>query len=249
METATLTPTPTLSVRALVAAYEPGLPIVRGVDLSVSSGEIVTVLGPNGAGKSTFVKALAGLVPIEGGTVNFCGDDITTIPAHRRVGAGLAFVPQTENIFATLTIAENLKIAATALPHRERKAAIEEVMARFPDLGGRPTETAGRLSGGQRQMLAVGRALITRPRVLMLDEPSAGLSPKLVGEVFARLKEIAADGVAVLLVEQNVRAALEVADRAVVLAEGVVRRDMDAKALAQSDDLGALFLGAAPEAA
>lgn len=238
-----------LDAKGIVAGYERGLPIVRGVDFSVAHGETVAILGPNGAGKSTFAKALAGLVPIFEGSVEFSGADITHRPAHKRIQSGLAFVPQTENIFATLTIAENLKIAATALPRPNRAAAIESVYASFPDLAARPGEIAGRLSGGQRQMLAVGRALVAAPSLIILDEPSAGLSPRLVGEVFDGLSAIAARGVTVVLVEQNVRAALDFAARAVVLAEGLVRRDATSATLKDSPDLGALFLGTAPEAA
>ncbi|MEM8550872.1 MAG: ABC transporter ATP-binding protein [Pseudomonadota bacterium] len=238
-----------LAATDLTAGYERGLPIVRGVSLTVSRGETLAILGPNGAGKSTFAKALAGLVPIFSGRVIFGGDDVTHSPAHTRVGEGLAFVPQTENIFATLTIAENLKIASTVLPRPARKDAISAVFERFPDLGSRPNEIAGRLSGGQRQMLAVGRALVADPQLIILDEPSAGLSPRLVGEVFDGLAAIAGSGVTVVLVEQNVAAALDFAQRAVVLAEGTVRRDAPSAVLRDSEDLGALFLGTAPEAA
>ncbi|MEM9221748.1 MAG: ABC transporter ATP-binding protein [Pseudomonadota bacterium] len=238
-----------LAAENIVCGYEPGLPIVRNISAEFSTGEIATILGPNGAGKSTFAKALAGLVPISSGAVTFEGAKITNAPAHTLLAKGLAFVPQTENIFATLTIEENLKIAATALPRPARAAAIAATYRRFPALGARPGETAGRLSGGQRQMLAIARALIPSPRCLILDEPSAGLSPKLVHEVFDNLRAIAADGVTVILVEQNVRAALHLASRAIVLAEGELRRDAPAAELAASGDLGALFLGAAPEPA
>ena len=234
-----------LAVRGLVCGYQPDLPILRGVDLSVPEGELCAVLGPNGAGKSTLVKAVAGLVPLHAGTVKLMGEDLAPLPAHQRVRRGLAYVPQTENVFATLSVAENLAIAATVLPRPERRAAVEAARTRFPDLAARPGAPAGRLSGGQRQMLAVARALMARPRVLMLDEPSAGLSPRLVGEVLGALRAVAAEGVAVVLVEQNVRAALAVADRAVVLAEGRVRHDGPAAALARGGEVGRLFLGGA----
>ena len=179
-----------LSTAALVAGYERDLPIVRGVDFAVRAGELVVVLGPNGAGKSTFVKAIAGLVPIHSGTAALGDVDITAVPAHEKIRHGLAFVPQTENIFATLSIHDNLLLAADILPKEKRGQRIAALYAMFPDLAERPSRRAGALSGGQRQMLAVARALIVEPSVLILDEPSAGLSPKIVAEVFARLKEI-----------------------------------------------------------
>jgi branched-chain amino acid transport system ATP-binding protein len=233
-----------LSTQALVAGYERDLPIVRGVDFAVHAGELVVVLGPNGAGKSTFVKAIAGLVAIHSGAVTLGSSDITAVPMHEKVRHGLAFVPQTENIFATLTIHENLQLAADILPREKRSARIAELYATFPDLAERPSRRAGALSGGQRQMLAVARALIVEPSLLILDEPSAGLSPKIVAEVFARLKAINAAGVTIILVEQNVRAALGIADRAVILVEGQVRHEGTAAELAGDPLIGELYLGA-----
>lgn len=238
-----------LSIEALEAGYEPGLPIVRGASLAVQPGEIVAILGPNGAGKSTLVKAVAGLVPVSAGRVLLHGHDITRVPAHRLVFEGLAFVPQTDNIFANLSIAENLELAA-ALLRADRRERVEPVYAMFPDLARQRTLRAGRLSGGQRQMLAVARALIARPRVLVLDEPSAGLSPKLVGEVLAQLRSVRDSGVTVLLVEQNVKAALAVADRAAVLVEGRERIVATSQALLHDPRMAELYLGrhAAPTA-
>ena len=238
-----------LEARALVCGYERDLPIVRGVDFALFPGELVAVLGPNGAGKSTFAKALAGLVPVFGGEVLVGGRSMAGVPAHRRVSESLAFVPQTENVFATLTVRENLALAAAVLPRLERRERIEAALLPFPDLARRPNLLAGSLSGGQRQMLACARALLTSPRAIILDEPSAGLSPKLVGEVFARLEAIRRSGVAVLLVEQNVRAALGVAARAMVLVEGRVAHLGPAAGLADSGRLGALFLGGGARAA
>ena len=233
-----------LQVEALIAGYEPGAPIVNGADLTLSPGEILAVLGPNGAGKSTLAKAIAGLVPIEAGLVRLDGRDITALPAHERVGLGLAFVPQTENVFALMSIADNLRLAGDLLPRRIAARRTAEIYALFPDLAQGKTQPAGRLSGGQRQMLAVARALIAEPRVMLLDEPSAGLSPKLVGLVFDKIAELRRSGVAILLVEQNTRAALAIADRALVLVEGRNRHEGPAAALAEDPALAELYLGA-----
>ena len=231
-----------LEVRDLEAGYDPGLPIVRGASLRVDEGEILAILGPNGAGKSTCVKAVAGLVPVSAGEVLLQGRDITRVPAHRMVFEGLAFVPQTENVFANLSIAENLELAAAVLG-LPRRTALEPVYAMFPDLERQRGLLASRLSGGQRQMLAIGRALIARPRVLMLDEPSAGLSPKLVGQVLEQLRRVRDSGVTVVLVEQNVRAALALADRAAVLVEGRERIVAPTAELRADARMAELYLG------
>ncbi len=238
-----------LSTRALVAGYERDLPIVRGVDFTVPKGELVVILGPNGAGKSTFVKAIAGIVPVHSGNIVLGDFDITATPAHEKIRHGLAFVPQTENIFATLTINDNLLLAADILPKERRAGRVAELYAMFPDLAARPSQRAGQLSGGQRQMLAVARALIVEPSVLILDEPSAGLSPKIVAEVFARLKAINQTGVTIILVEQNVKAALAIADRAVILVEGLLRHEGPAATLADDPIVAELYLGARKETA
>ena len=214
-----------LSTRGLVAGYERDMPIVRGIDFTVQPGELVVVLGPNGAGKSTFVKAIAGIVSIFGGNVELG-----------------------ENIFATLTILENLELAADILPRHLRRERIARVEAMFPDLAKRLHLRAGQLSGGQRQMLAVARALIVDPRVLILDEPSAGLSPRIVAEVFANLAAINRSGVTIILVEQNVRAALAIAHRGVVLAEGFLRHEGPAATLASDPIIAELYLGIAAPA-
>ena len=234
-----------LEVSGLVAGYEPGVPIVNGASLRVSAGEIVAVLGPNGAGKSTLIKAIAGLTPVESGVVRLGGVDITGAPAHRMVGKGLAFVPQTENVFTRLTVEDNLRLAAGVLKAPLRAPRIAEVYALFPDLARQRALPAGRLSGGQRQMAAIARALIVSPHVLMLDEPSAGLSPKLVEGVFARLGDIRAHGVAIVLVEQNARAALAVADRGLIMVEGRERHEGRAADLWADPNVAALYLGGA----
>jgi len=237
---------PVLLVNNLVAGYEPGVPIVRGASISVGKGEIVVVLGPNGAGKSSFIKAVAGLVPITSGTVLLDGRDITAAPAHTMVRLGLAFVPQTENIFAQMSVDDNLKVACGILKPREVSGRIDEMYATFPDLERRRRISAGNLSGGQRQMLAVARALIVHPKVLVLDEPSAGLSPKFVSMVFEMLTEIRKSGVTILLVEQNAKAALSIGDRAYVLVEGKDRHEGVASELWNDPVVAELYLGQRP---
>lgn len=234
---------PVIRTRGYRAGYEPDLPIVKGIDFTLGKGEFVAIFGPNGAGKSTFVKAIAGVVPCLGGSVELDGEDITGRKPHHILGRGMAFVPQTENVFTTLTIRENLQLAAQPLPGERRQGAVERMYEMFPDLARQPARLAGALSGGQRQMLAAARALLLEPSVLVLDEPSAGLSPKLVGDVFSTLKRISAGGVTILLVEQNVRAALKIVERVVVLVDGRLRFDASAAALSEHPDLGALFLG------
>jgi branched-chain amino acid transport system ATP-binding protein len=235
---------PALSTQALVAGYERDLPIVRGIDFAINAGELVVVLGPNGAGKSTLVKAIAGLVQIHSGTVKLGDRDVTAVPAHEKVRQGLAFVPQTENIFTTLSIHENLLVAANILAKEARSQRIAQLYGVFPDLAARPALKAGQLSGGQRQMLAVARALIVAPSVLILDEPSAGLSPKIATEVFRTLKTINQTGVTILLVEQNVKAALAIAHRGVILVDGKLRHEGPAATLAGDPIVAELYLGA-----
>lgn len=230
-----------LTVNRLEAGYEPGLSIVRGASIHADKGEIVVILGPNGAGKSSLIKAIAGIVPVTGGSVVLDGEDITAVPAHLKIRKGLAFVPQTENVFPLMSVEENLAVAAGVF--RGAAAPIEEMFALFPDLARQRRLAAGSLSGGQRQMLACARALIVRPGVLMLDEPSAGLSPKFVEQVFARLTEIRASGVTIVLVEQNARAALAIGDRAYVLVEGREAHEGPAKTLWDDPLIAELYLG------
>jgi branched-chain amino acid transport system ATP-binding protein len=232
-----------LSVESLVAGYEPGLPIVNGASVHAAQGEIVALLGPNGAGKSTLIKAVAGLVPLAAGRVLLDGKDLTYMPAHLRIREGLAFAPQTENIFASMSVDDNLRLAAGLMPYARRAERVAAMYAVFPDLARQRALLAGRLSGGQRQMLAIARALLVEPKALMLDEPSAGLSPKLVEVVFAKLAEIRASGVTIVLVEQNTRAALALADRAYVLVQGRNRHEGEASALRDDPTIAALYLG------
>jgi branched-chain amino acid transport system ATP-binding protein len=177
------------------------------------------------------------------------GKDVTEVPTHEKIRHGLAFVPQTENIFATLSIHDNLLVAAQILPKASRARRIADLYAMFPDLATKPSRRAGALSGGQRQMLAVARALVVEPSVLILDEPSAGLSPKIVSEVFQRLEVINAGGVTIILVEQNVKAGLAIADRAVILVEGQLRHEGAAANLADDPLIAELYLGARREGA
>jgi branched-chain amino acid transport system ATP-binding protein len=235
-------PTPPLACVGLVAGYEPDLPIVKGASLAVRPGEILAIFGPNGAGKSTLVKAIVGLVPVASGRVMLAGEDITGLPAHSMIHRGLAFVPQTENIFAAMTVRENLELAA-AIMKVDRKAGLARLYDLFPDLARQQGLAAGRLSGGQRQMLAAARALVADPAVLILDEPSAGLSPKLVELVFERLKAVRDSGVTIVLVEQNVKAALAIADRAAVIVEGRERLVGTVAEVARPGVLADLFFG------
>ncbi|MBN9244406.1 MAG: ABC transporter ATP-binding protein [Mesorhizobium sp.] len=238
---------PVLQVDGLVAGYEPGVPIVRGASIRVERGEIVVVLGPNGAGKSSFIKAIAGLVPVSAGKVLLDGTDITAVPAHRMVRMGLAFVPQTENIFPLMSVDDNLKTAGGILKSKEAAERIARMYDTFPDLRTFRRTAAGNLSGGQRQMLAVARALIVEPKLLVLDEPSAGLSPKLVSMVFSMLSDIRKAGVTILLVEQNARAALAIGDRAYVLVEGREAHEGVASELWNDPVVAELYLGQRPQ--
>ena len=233
-----------LVVDDLVAGYEPGVPIVRGATLEARAGEIFALLGPNGSGKSTLLRAVVGLVGVESGRVRLGGDDITGWPTHRLARAGVGYVPQTDNVFTRLTIDEHLALAVAALDRPQRRARIASVYELFPDLAGRRRLPAGHLSGGQRQMLALARALVPAPRVLLLDEPSAGLAPALVDAVLDRLRRARALGVTIVLVEQNTRVALAVADRGCVLVEGQPRLVGTAAELAGNAEVARLYLGA-----
>lgn len=203
----------------LVAGYFPGVNILNGSDLYAKEGELVGIIGPNGAGKSTLLKALFGLVSITSGAVLLRDEDITNLRADQLVRRGVGFVPQTNNVFPSLTIEENMQMGAYQDPKSfpERFDAVVEL---FPTLGERRKQRAGSLSGGERQMVAMGRALMMQPSVLLLDEPSAGLSPALQDEVFVRVKSINTSGVTVIIVEQNARRCLQIVDRGYVLDQG-----------------------------
>ena len=203
----------------VVAGYVEGVNILSGSDLYCKQGEIVGIIGPNGAGKSTLLKALFGLIKVRSGTVQLKGEDITNLPANQLVSRGVSFVPQTNNVFPGLTVEENLEMGVYQAPKRfaERFAWVTDL---FPALGDRRKQRAGSLSGGERQMVAMGRALMADPSVVLLDEPSAGLSPVLQDEVFIRTREINKAGVSVVIVEQNARRCLQICHRGYVLDQG-----------------------------
>ena len=203
----------------IVAGYVPEVNILNGCDLSVAPGEFVGIIGPNGAGKSTLLKAILGMVAVTSGTILLNGDDITGQQAHKLVQRGVGFVPQTRNVFPSLTVRENLEMGCFLAPKRFDER-YEVVSGLFPRLAQRASQRAGSLSGGERQMVAMGRALMLDPLLLLLDEPSAGLSPMLQDEVFMRCKLINDHGVAILMVEQNARRCLQVCHRAYVLDQG-----------------------------
>ncbi|SEU35721.1 ABC transporter ATP-binding protein [Stigmatella erecta] len=236
--------TPLLLAEGLFAGYGNG-DIVRGVSLQAGAGRITTVMGPNGSGKSTFIKVLAGLVPCRQGRILLEGQEVTHLAAPLRVAAGLGYVPQEFNVFRNLTVRENLDLASAVL-HRGRrdgKAGLERVFELFPVLSRRLKSLAGNLSGGERQMLAFASALLARPRFLLLDEPSAGLSPKAAEEMFQTVARVHATGVGVLMVEQNVAGALAITHDVMVLVGGAVRLATTAEDLKRQHDLHQLYLG------
>lgn len=230
-----------LEVSGLVAGYGE-VQILHGVSLRVAEGEMVAVIGPNGAGKSTLMKAIVGLVRPQAGRVLLRGQDITGLPPEQVVARGICYVPQADNVFPSLTVQENLEMGAYLVP-KQVKERLERAFALFPELAQRRHERAGRLSGGQRQMLALARALMLDPQVLLLDEPSAGLAPRMVEVVFAKVREINAAGTAVLMVEQNAREALKLAHRAYVLAMGQNRLEGPAQELLGSPEVARSYLG------
>ena len=208
-----------IECNAIAAGYVKGLNILQGVDLIVNEKEIVSIIGPNGAGKSTLLKAIMGIINISGGRFFINGVEKTNTPTHQIVKEGVGYVPQTENVFPSLTIEENLEIGLWSVKDNIKKS-ISKIFDDFPMLKERQRDKAGNLSGGQRQILALARALVTSPSILLLDEPSAGLSPVAIKEVFEIVKEINSRGVAILLVEQNATRALNFSDRGYVLDQG-----------------------------
>ena len=226
----------------LVAGYLPGINILNGCSLTAYDGELIGIIGPNGAGKSTLLKAIFGQVNIRSGKVLLNGEDITGLKANKLVEKGVAFVPQTNNVFPSLTIEENLEMGVFQSPKRF-KERFEFVTSIFPDLGKRRSQRAGSLSGGERQMVAMGRALMIDPKVLLLDEPSAGLSPVRQDETFIRVKEVNAAGVTVIMVEQNARRCLQICDRAYVLDQGKDAHTGSGRDLLNDPKMIELYLG------
>lgn len=210
---------PILECNGIAAGYVKGLNILQGIDLVVSEGEIISIIGPNGAGKSTLLKAIMGLINVSAGRFFINGVEKTNLSTHKIINEGIGYVPQVENVFPSLTIEENLEIGAWSLT-KNRKSSITKVLKDFPLLNERKKEKAGNLSGGQRQILALARALVTSPNLLLLDEPSAGLSPVAINEVFKTINEINENNVSILLVEQNAKRALKFSNRGYVLDQG-----------------------------
>jgi branched-chain amino acid transport system ATP-binding protein len=231
-----------LEVEKLEVAYG-SIQAVKGVDLTVRKGELVCLIGANGAGKTTILKALAGMLRPRAGHVRYEGRDITARPAHELVRRGLAMVPEGRGVFARLTVAENVELGAYARRDRGVAQDLTQVYDLFPQLASRRRQLAGTLSGGEQQMLAIGRAMMCKPRLLLLDEPSMGLAPILVQKIFDIIRRIVAEGVTLLLVEQNARLALEVASRGYVMESGKIVRTDTAAQLLTDPAVRAAYLG------
>ena len=225
----------------IIAGYG-GEPILHGVDIELDSGQIGVIVGSNGAGKSTVLKCLFGLIKLEQGTVKLEGNDITDVPPDKRVNLGIAYVPQEMNIFQSLTVQENLEMGAF-IRRDDFSSSVEQMFELFPPLKAKRRDFAGQLSGGQRQMVAIARALMTEPRLLLLDEPTVGLSPSYVQDIIYRILEIAASGIGVLIVEQNARRALKISDTGFVLAGGRNLYTDTAENLLLNPEVARSFLG------
>jgi len=237
-----MTPPPILAVEDLWVSYD-RINAVRGVSFSVGAGEIVTLIGANGAGKSTILQAISGLLPVARGRVSFLEENLLRLPAHLRVKQGVAHVPEGRGIFGNLTVLENLRLAAYLRRDGQIQGDMEEVFHLFPRLGERRHQWGNTLSGGEQQMLAVGRALMSRARLLLLDEPSMGLAPLLVREIFRVILRINRQGTAILLVEQNANLALEVAHRAYILETGEIILSGPASELRHHPQVMEAYLG------
>ena len=235
---------PLLQVRDLTAGYG-GLPIIENITLDVAEHAVVVVIGPNGAGKSTLLKSIFALTKIAGGTIALAGRDITGLATAALVPAGIAAVPQSRNVFSTLTVAENLDVGTYAAPPKDRQRTEDRVLALFPDLRAKLRQPAGELSGGQRQMVAIGRALMSEPKLLLLDEPTAGLSPAYLERIFDLILDVRKTGVTILMVEQNAKQALRIADRGHVLVNGRNFISDSGAALLANDEVRRSFLGGA----
>ena len=237
-----MTDAPLLEADNLTAGYLPGVDILRGCCVSVGAGELIGVIGPNGAGKSTLIKTVFGLVPVRSGTVCLRGEPITNLPAHALVARGVGYVPQTRNVFATLTVDENLQMGLY-LRHKELAGRMRDVFESFPLLARRRKQKAGSISGGERQVLAMARALMMQPEVLLLDEPSAGLSPIAQDEVFEHVRQVNASGVSILMVEQNARRCLQICHRGYVLDQGCNAYEGTGQELLHDPKVIELYLG------
>ena len=233
-----------LEVKNLHVAYG-GIRAVKGIDLAVDKGELVCLIGANGAGKTTTLKAICGLLPARAGSVTYAGADIARVPVFELPRRGLVLVPEGRGIFPQLTVEENLAMGAYARADGGRAADLERQYETFPRLKERRSQTAGTLSGGEQQMLAIARALMARPKLLLLDEPSMGLAPRLVSKIFQIVREIARQGVTILLIEQNARLALEVANRGYVMESGNITLAGEAKALLENPKVREAYLGEA----
>ena len=233
---------PFLIGESITGGYGRGADILHECTIAVNPGEIAVIVGPNGAGKSTAMKAVFGMLNIHKGSVRLDGEDITDLTPQDRVAKGMAFVPQTSNIFTSLTVEENLEMGAF-LRRDDIRVTMEQIFDLFPILRDKRKQAAGELSGGQRQQVAVGRALMTQPKVLMLDEPTAGVSPIVMDELFDRIIEVARTGISILMVEQNARQALEIANRGYVLVQGTNRFTDTGAALLADPDVRKSFLG------
>jgi branched-chain amino acid transport system ATP-binding protein len=236
---------PLLELKELQVAYG-GIQAVKGIDLHVDEGELVCLIGANGAGKTTTLKGITGLQPIKSGKIHYAGEDITGKPAFQLVRKGLSMVPEGRGVFGALTIEENLAMGAYARDDRAAiKDDIERVFGLFPRLKERRKQTAGTLSGGEQQMLAMGRALMSRPKLLLLDEPSMGLAPLMVQKVFETVMAVSKEGVTILLIEQNAKLALEVSSRGYVMESGEITLQGKAKQLLSDPKVRAAYLGEA----
>ena len=231
-----------LEAREVTAGYVPALPILRSVSMQATRGKITLIIGPNGAGKSTLIKAIAGLVPISAGQVMFEGGDITGLRPDRLASHGIAYVPQNDNIFRSLTIRQNLELALRRA-EVDASAVLDRLFQQFPALAVKQKDKAGSLSGGQRQFLAIAMALAAEPRLILMDEPSAGLSPKAAQEVLEHTRTLAAGGVSILLVEQNVNQAMRLSDHCYILAEGRNQIDGPTDDLLNNKVVGEIYLG------
>ena len=217
---------------------------IKGISFEVNQGEVIALIGANGAGKTTILHTVTGLIAPKTGSIMFEGQDITKVPAHKIVSMGMAHVPEGRRVFAQLSVYDNLKMGAyTRTDKNEIEESLEMVYKRFPRLEERKNQMAGTLSGGEQQMLAMGRALMSKPKIILMDEPSMGLSPIFVNEIFNIIQEVSASGTTVLLVEQNAKKALSIADRAYVLETGNIALEGDAKILMNDDSIKKAYLG------